>query len=336
MPTLRQDPTTGAWSVLSGDRGHRPVRLVTPQLDATPAACPFCPGNEGVTMPTLAGVDGPDGWRVRAFPNRFPGLRIEDDGAVAQQPPYVSVGGFGCHEVIAESPLHDVPLWEQPGQLRLAMAVAAARLADLWRDPRLSHVTWFRNHGALAGASQPHSHAQIVGGAVIPARVLEMTRRMGAWASSHSRDLLGAMVDRDLADGARVIGRVGDVVVVAPYAPAASWEQWLVPLEGGPRFHEASAATVAQLADAMEAALRALYTVAPPPAYNAVLYTAPRGGEAGFRWHVRLLPRRVALGGYELMSGGAMLHAAPEWTAAAIRGAWAPADRREEAGDGAV
>jgi hypothetical protein len=203
------------------------------------------------------------------LPEPLPGLagRGTRSDAVAQQPPYVSQRAASvAHEVIArDAPCTIVPLWAHAGSARGSRWQVAARPARrlLARDHAAESTSrWFRNHGALAGASQPHSHAQIVGGAVIPARVLEMTRRMGAWASSHSRDLLGAMVDRDLADGARVIGRVGDVVVVAPYAPAASWEQWLVPLEGGPRFHEASAATVAQLADAMEAALRALYTVA--------------------------------------------------------------------------
>ena len=94
MPEVRQDPTTGAWCVLSGDRGHRPVRLVTPVLEE-PAQCPFCPGNEGVTLPTLASVEGPDGWLVRAFPNRYPALRVEETGAALGAPPLVGATGLG-------------------------------------------------------------------------------------------------------------------------------------------------------------------------------------------------------------------------------------------------
>ena len=80
MPEQRQDPTTGAWVVLSGDRGHRPIRLVTPELSPIdPSDCPFCRGNESVTLPTLAERTDASGWLVRAFPNRFPALRVEGD-----------------------------------------------------------------------------------------------------------------------------------------------------------------------------------------------------------------------------------------------------------------
>lgn len=322
MPEQRQDPTTGAWVVLSGDRGHRPIRLVTPELaPIDPSDCPFCRGNEAVTMPTLAERGDASGWLVRAFPNRFPALRVEGDVSRAQRGPWGWASGVGAHEVIAESPVHDQPLWAQPAQMRLAMAVARERMADLWQDSRFAHVSWFRNSGALAGASQPHPHAQVVANQTVPASVQNMAERMRAWHDSHGTDLLGDLLRHDLADGARVLWQDEHVVVTAPYAPRVSFETWVSPKVGGPFFHDASPGVVDAVADAMTAVLAAVHKVAAPPAYNALLFEAPRGQERGFRWHLRLTPRRVALGGFELTTGGTILHVAPEEAAERLRAA---------------
>lgn len=319
-PQIREDPTTGARCVLSGDRGHRPIRLVTPVLaPVAPADCPFCPGNEAVTMPTLASREGPEGWLVRAFPNRFPALRVECTPESGAEGPWAWASGVGAHEVIAESRLHDTPLWEQPEQLRLALHVARERLEDLHRDARLAHVGWFRNHGALAGASQPHPHAQIVGSHVIPAQMRTVAERCSAAYARTGRPLMADILRHELEAGVRVVGGDARVTAICPYAPRFSFETWLVPTEGGPRFFEAEAATIDATAAAMGAVLRAIHAVLDPPAYNAVLYTAPRGGERGFGWHIRVLPRRVALGGYEMMSGGTILHVAPEEAAERLR-----------------
>ncbi len=321
MPEIRHDPTTGAWCVLSGDRGHRPIRLVTPELASLSTAnCPFCPGNEAATMPTLAERTAPDGWRVRAFPNRFPALRVEGEAAIRREGPWAQATGVGAHEVIAESRSHDQPLWEQPEQMRLALEVAVERMADLHRDVRMQHVGWFRNSGALAGASQPHPHAQVVASHVVPARVADMAKRMAAWDEANGRDLLGAILEHELEAGVRIVGRFGDVVVLVPFAPRFSFETWIVPVARVARMYEDRPEVVRDAADAMCAALEAVHRELAPPAYNALLFQAPRALDRGFRWHLRITPRRVALGGFELTTDGTVLHVRPEEAAARLRG----------------
>ena len=75
MSELRQDRTTGAWTLIAPERGLRPhqrfdqsPRNHVPQLEPN---CPFCPGNEGKTPPEIlaygrngTGRDTP-GWSVR-------------------------------------------------------------------------------------------------------------------------------------------------------------------------------------------------------------------------------------------------------------------------------
>lgn len=319
MPELRQDPTTGLWTVLSGDRGHRPIRLVTPQLAEVPAdRCPFCRGHEHTTLPTLAGVEGPDGWLVRAFPNRYPALRVEGEAWTGEHGLWGQASGVGCHEVIVESPVHDAPLYTQPAQQRLALRVARDRLADLAGDRRLRHLGWFRNSGALAGASQPHPHAQIVGSHVVPTQVATMVERADEHAARTGRSLLGDLLREELKDGARVVHDRDEVVSFCAYAPRFSGEVWIVPRAGGAAFGDASDRLIDAVADHLTAVTAALHAVLQPPAYNVLLVHAP-AGQPAFPWHLRVCPRRVALGGYELMSGGTILHTAPEVVAEALR-----------------
>ena len=82
---LRIDPLTGAYVVVTPWRQQRPNR---------PDGCPFCPG----------GLEAPEPYHVRHFPNRWPALPD------------------GCHEVILHSPEHGASfpvLGEEPYTITL-------------------------------------------------------------------------------------------------------------------------------------------------------------------------------------------------------------------------
>lgn len=329
MPEQRRDPTLGTWCVISGERGHRPLPLALPTLSPVPPErCPFCPGHEAATPSTIAQVtDSSGAWLARAFPNRYPALRVE--GAVRRSAvgPFDRSTGVGAHEVIVECAPHDVPLWQIPGQGVRALGLARARLADLARDARMAHVSWFRNHGALAGASQPHPHAQVLGSAEVPRLTGEMARRCAEHHARTGRDLLADVVELELESSARLLGVSGGVAAFCAFAPRFPFEVWFAPVEAGARFHECSDEQLVGLAALLDQVLPALMHQLDQPDYNVVLYTAPVGGERGFRWHLRLSPRLVALGGYELAEGGTIVHVAPEEATIVLREAM-----REELG----
>jgi UDPglucose--hexose-1-phosphate uridylyltransferase len=322
MPEVREDPTTGVRTVISGDRGHRPVRLVPPELaPVSHADCPFCPGNEAVTRPTLASDEQGGRWLARAFPNRFPALRVEATADPSEEGLLRGWDGLGCHEVIAETPDHDARLWEHPEAQRRALRLAQRRLSDLRGDARLAHLGWFRNHGALAGASQPHPHAQIVGSAVVPWFVDQMVARATAWHARTGRPLLADLLAQELRAATRVLWHDANVVALLAWAPRFSFETWIVPRRAAPRFDDVPASEVDSAADALSATLAAMHDALSLGAYNAVLHQAPTGGERGFVWHLRVCPRRVAPGGWEVMTGGTILPVAPEEAAEVLRGA---------------
>jgi UDPglucose--hexose-1-phosphate uridylyltransferase len=127
------DPLTGERVVVVGGRQARP------NLPAE--GCPFCPG----------GLEAPEPYDVRWFPNRWPPL--PDDRA----------------EIVLFAPEHDASLGSLP-PARVAQVVGmwAERTAALGARADVAYVLVFENRGPEVGATIPHPHGQIYGFAEIP------------------------------------------------------------------------------------------------------------------------------------------------------------------------
>lgn len=315
MREIRRDPTTGGWTIVCPERVTRPLHLVLPRQDPVPPErCPFCQGNEHATERPLLEV--PQGaWKVRVFPNKFPALRVE--GALERRPEgiYDRTSGIGANEVIVESPHHDAALHEQPEQMRLVLRVARERLTDLRRDSRMAALSWYRNHGVLAGASQPHPHSQVLASAEVPGQLVEMARRAREHQAARGRALLDDIVAQELADGGRIVRVGSEIAAFCPYAPRVPFEVWLAPLRGGARFVDATDEQLDDLGDALCDVVSAHATALDDPSYNVFLYTAPVGMEEGFRWHLRVFPRLRVPAAWELGTGSGVVVTPPEQAA---------------------
>ena len=137
----RVDPLTGTRVIVVPERQGRPGDGGTD--------CPFCPG----------GLEAPDPYRVRWFPNRWPAL---PDGR--------------C-EVVLYTPDHDATLADLgvPG-VEEVVRLWAERTTALGSRPDVSYVLVFENRGAEVGATISHPHGQIYGYdrvPPVPARELE-------------------------------------------------------------------------------------------------------------------------------------------------------------------
>lgn len=158
----RVDPLTGTATFVVQKRQGRP--------NLPDGTCPFCVG----------GLEAPEPYDVRWFPNRWPALPA------------------GRAEVVLYSPRHDAAFWELGVD-------GARRVIDLWADrtialgerPDVEYVLVFENRGADVGATIRHPHGQIYAFDHIPdlpARELaygsddepvddRLVRCVGAWRS---------------------------------------------------------------------------------------------------------------------------------------------------------
>lgn len=127
MTDRRVDPLTGVPVRIVAGRQDRPNQPPDDQ-------CPFCVG----------GIEAPEPYTVKAFPNRWPPMPDER-----------------C-EVVLYTPQHDATFGTlDPTEARAVVDLWAERTASLGARPDVTYVLVFENRGREVGATISHPHGQI-------------------------------------------------------------------------------------------------------------------------------------------------------------------------------
>jgi UDPglucose--hexose-1-phosphate uridylyltransferase len=331
MSEIRQDRTTGAWTIIALERNLRPHRAQGFLSDRAPRprhdpACPFCPGNEKHLAGLIEEVpsDDPPGWRVRVVPNKYPALSpnetlaSRDDHAGAIRP------GHGHHEVIIETPRHDADLRRLSGpELDAVLRVYRRRHRELLARPGMKAAVVFRNHGRGGGASLAHPHSQILAIGMTPPG-LAMTR---AYAIDyHTREGRCPTCDeiaREMDGGERIVEVTDNFLVTVPFAAAAAFELWILPRRHQPDFGQCGETELLELGLVLRRALTRLAILLDDPPYK---FAIESGGTDDFsspfiHWRLRILPGLITPGGFELGTGLPINPSCPEDSALMLRGA---------------
>ena len=259
---IERNPITGDEVIVAPERARRPNIYRDPN-----EACPFCPGNESMTPPEIARAGDP--WRVRVFPNKYPATEH--------------------HEVIVESREHD-------GFANEAAQIYVDRYRALIRDA--AHVSIFKNHGPLAGASIPHPHSQIVATSFVPPRI---RREAEAF---RERCALCSLDEPMIADSP-------NYRCIAPRGAMFAYEQWIVP-----KTHANEMSEPQELAELLQASSRAMLTLA--DSFNWIFMNFAREPRA--HWYVQLFPRTAMHAGFEIGNGSAINAVDANGVTSVIRG----------------
>jgi UDPglucose--hexose-1-phosphate uridylyltransferase len=319
MPEVRVDPLSGLKTIIAGARAERPGGgfAVGPHPPVDPADDPFLPGHEDRTPPELYSVPDPDGgWRVRAFANLYPAL--DPDSAMPERQAYPDLftaqPATGRHEVVVNAPEPVAALADLPAE-QLAVAVEA------WRERMRAHADAHCRHlivneGREAGASLPHTHAQLYAFDFVPAAIARERERFGAYAvRTMGGNLLADLVQQEVRERARIVAIDSEAVLMAPYASRTPFHLLLAPRSARPRFEDDGPSGAALLHDALRR-LTARLGASPP--LNLWVRTAPRGAEH-FCWWLEIVPRLAEPAGLELGAGVGLCILAPEQAAAELR-----------------
>ena len=326
MSEIRVDPLSGQKTIVAAGRATRPGA----ELTATAAAMidvssdPFAEGHEDQTPPEVYAVrphggrpDGP-GWSVRVVPNKYPALvpGAPDPDRDARPELFRAGPAAGAHEVIVNSPEPVLHL----ADLSAAQVLTAV---EVWRQRMRVHAgaacaQLIVNERREAGASLPHTHAQLYALSFVPADVARERERFGAYATrTMGQNLLADLVQEEVRRRERVVAIDEEAVLIAPYASRVPFQLMLVPRVPRARFEDDGASGAALLHQALRGLARALG--ASPP-LNLWIRTAPLGAEQ-FCWRIDIAPRLTHLAGLELSTGVNVNIVAPEAAAARLRDA---------------
>ncbi len=326
MPEVRIDPLTGLRAIVAGDRARRPGGELrappAPPLD--PETDPFAEGHEDRTPPEVYAVrpngGGPDtpGWTVRVVPNLYPALSPDSPQPEPEANPDLFWAGpaQGAHEVIINAPDPVTSLSHlAPEKVGAAM--------EVWRERMRVHheaayVHLIVNEQREAGASLPHTHAQLYALDFVPAQVARERERFGAYATrTMGSNLLGDLVQEEVRRRERIVAIDEDSVLMAPYGARLPYQLMIAPRRPRQRFEEDGPLGAHMVHEALTRLARRLGN---SPPLNMWVRTAPRGSEH-FCWRIDIVPRLTHLAGLELGAGVHLNIVPPELVASELKDA---------------
>jgi UDPglucose--hexose-1-phosphate uridylyltransferase len=319
---LRLNPLTGRWVTIVAERAQRPSDFAprSHHVEADPSRpCPFCPGNEDLSMPaTLQATDADGEWRMRVIPNLYPAFDGVEPFAVHHHGPvHVEAEASGLHEVFVLTPDHHKGLRDiDDTDAASMMRLLKERLVQHSDTPNIRYTQAIINYGREAGASLAHPHGQLLGLPFVPGEILDEQR---AFSRFEGGCILCATVEAELVDGERVVIADDDVLVVAPYWSGSPYELLSIPRSHDLHLTDSNEATLTAVGVAVRDALVALESVLGDVAYNLVFHTAPHSYRGAFHWHVHLFPKLVTQAGFEMGTGVLINIVPPEHAAEQLR-----------------
>jgi UDPglucose--hexose-1-phosphate uridylyltransferase len=330
LPELRIDPLTGLRVIVAGDRGTRPGAWLDlpPRPPIDPASDPFGEGHEDQTPPEVYALrpgggepNGP-GWRVRVVPNLYPALEPGDADlgmdplAAGRGEPdlFAARPARGAHELIVNSPRAVWSLADlDPEEVETAMSVWRERMRT--HDGR-AYVHVIVNEGREAGASLPHTHAQLYALPFVPAAIARERERFTAYRDrTQGRNLLADLLQEEVKRRERVFAIDSEAVALCPFASRVPFHIQVVPRATAARFTDDGPLGAGVLHQALRR-LRAVLGELPP--LNMWVRTAPHDAES-FCWRIDVMPRLAHLAGLELGTGVHLNVLTPEDAAGRLR-----------------
>jgi UDPglucose--hexose-1-phosphate uridylyltransferase len=292
---LRKDPITRSW-VMTGDEptvsGPRPE-----------GACRFCPDSSNGTQ-IISSIPATANWSARSMVHPAPLYHIEGEPSRRGDGIYDRMSSVGAHEVLVENPRHDRQLWSaSDDEIGQFLRLAAERIMDLKRDPRIKYVSLFKDYGATAGQEFGHPSSQITATTFVPRRVLYELRAGREYFLQKERCVFCDILVQEERQASRVIEARGDYVALGPYAPRVPYETWILP-----RNHEASFERTGlskpglrvNLAALLRRTLQRVRTVT--ESFHLVLHTSPNSLHPSktlgywktidddYHWHIEIMP----------------------------------------------
>jgi UDPglucose--hexose-1-phosphate uridylyltransferase len=255
---------------------------------------------------------------VRVVPNLYPALEpdAKPPPRHANQDLFWSGAARGAHEVIVNSPEPVISLGELAVEhVQRAMGVWRERIR-VHADSACVHV--IVNERREAGASLPHTHAQLYALDFVPAAIARERERFRAYATrTMGGNLLGDLVQQEVRERERIVAIDDEAVLMSPYGARVPYQLMIAPRIPRSRFEDDGPTGASLLHDALGRLARRLG--ASPP-LNLWVRTAPRGAEQ-FCWRIDILPRLTHLAGLELGAGVNLNIVAPEQVASELRDA---------------
>jgi UDPglucose--hexose-1-phosphate uridylyltransferase len=328
MPEFRQNMVSKEWVIIATERAKRPDHFIQKNAAKKPIPerrddCPFCPGNESMTPPSVFSIEKDGKWSLRVVPNKFAALQSDLTTARKQVGRFLKADGFGMAEVIIESPLHNGSIStmtrEEMKNTVLAYRQRYRALSDI---KALDLITVFRNYGERAGTSLEHPHSQIIATPIVPPHVRDPLHQSQLACDSYGDCIYCRMMEEEADQQVRVVAESQHFLVLCPFASRSPFETRIFPKRHHASFSAISDAEAVDFAFVLQDTIRRLAAGLRDPDYNYIIRSAPVdvNDVKYYHWYVVIVPKLTTPAGFEIGTGIYINTTLPEECARFLRG----------------
>jgi UDPglucose--hexose-1-phosphate uridylyltransferase len=326
MSEIRLNPITREWVIIAGEKDKKPEDFIIvkenkrrPEFLKT---CPFCPGNETVTPKETFKICDEKGWKIRVVPNKFAVLSREGEKVRTDTGLHNNVNGVGTHEVIIETPVHNLTTATMPlEQLKEVIQTYRDRFLEVSRDRRVEHVILFKNSGLVSGTTIEHPHSQVVGIPVTPLHIRSRIENAMRFFDNTGECLMCRMIKDELNEGTRIVMDTKHFIAFVPYAALSPFHIWIFLKRHSGFFADIQSEEIWDLALNLKSIMARLYHGLNNPDFNYVVrFGSPCEANSEFiHWYLSIVPRVAMASGFELGSGMYINTLIPEKAAEYLR-----------------
>jgi UDPglucose--hexose-1-phosphate uridylyltransferase len=332
MSEIRQNLATKEWVIIATERAKRPHDQIQEEKQAPPKPayspkCPFCPGNESQTPPATLVVGANHQWRQRVFPNKFCAVSPGATTTRTYEGPYRLMPGVGLHEVIVDTPRHDLSVATMSVEhVKELMHVYQRCFLRATETPKIAYTVVFKNHGVRAGTSLEHPHSQMVAVPLVPGFIRDRVEVAARYYDDHGECPYCKMLSWEIGERERIVFETKHFASFVLFAAYSPFHIWVMPKRHASTFADVRPEELDDLGICLHETVKRIFYGLKDPDFNYVVRSAPMEyrGSHYTHWYVSLMTRLSTPAGFELGSGMYINASIPEESAAFLRDAKIP------------
>jgi len=259
--------------------------------------CPFCPGNEKLTPPSLFVYPDKKNWKVRMFRNKFPVLYQKNPKQLTSGF-YKKFTSFGLHQVLVETPNHNEDYDQMKvDQISLVLKTLKKHYEKLMKRNGVKYVAIFKNKGEGGGESIHHTHLQIVASSLFPEVIAKEMEDSERYFKREGKCGHCLMIKRGMESRKRVVDFNRNWICFAPYVSVWPFQLSFLPKRHFSDISGMKEEEIKDLATILHRVFKGIKKLYPKISYNMVYNNFPESGFCHF--HIDFYPRLVTHAGLE-------------------------------------
>lgn len=280
---IKKNFLTGEYVIFSPDRENRPKHFSSLDIFETPKEkCPFCLENAYMTFEPIYSVFEEE---IRILENKYP-ILTKDKNL------------YGIHQVIIDTKEHDKRIQEYTDEhIFYVMKAIKEKIDLLYNDCKIRYVQVFKNEGINAGASQSHSHWQILGISILPNKQSKIVQAFKQYENEKGKCYL---CDIDCSKNMVLENKY--FFAFCPEDSLFSYEVDIIPKDHITSFRYLGDEELMYIGKILKDSIYKLSTFHNNLNYNICLYSGLRK-EDEHHFFIQIIPRLGNLAGFEFSTG---------------------------------